>query len=62
MNRRWIYNKVCLHDNVYIDDFEVINDSEDVLVTIRCYTCSQTQQHTICLENMLDDLHLGWEE
>jgi len=53
---------LCLHDYIYIDDFEVINDSEDVLVTIRCHRCSQAQQHTICIENMLDDLHLGWEE
>lgn len=52
----------CLHDDVYIDDFEVINSGEDVLVTIRCYKCSDTQQHTLCVENMLDNLQLGWEE
>jgi len=53
---------LCLHDNVYIDDFEVVNGGEDVLVTIRCYKCSQSQQHTLCIDNMLYDLHLGWEE
>lgn len=53
---------LCLHDNVYIDNFEVINSGEDVLVTIRCYKCSQSQQHTLCIDNMLYDLHLGWEE
>ncbi len=52
----------CTHDNVYIHDFEVVNDGEDVLVTIRCYKCGNSQQHSLCLENMLYDLHLGWED
>lgn len=60
--QEYLDENVCSHDYVYIDGFELINDGEDVLITIRCYRCSQAQQHTICIENMIDDLNLGWEE
>ena len=53
---------LCLHDWVSISDFEVINSSEDVLVTLSCNKCGETQQQTLCIESILDDLKLGWEE
>ena len=52
----------CPHEDVYIDDFEVINNGENVLVHISCDRCGKTQQHTLCLESVLDDLNLEWEE
>ncbi len=57
----------CLHDDVYIDDFEVISSTgvgngEDIVVTLRCYKCGDSQQRTLCIDNLLYDLYLEWEE
>ena len=60
--QEYLDENFCTHDNVYIDNFEVINSSEDVLITIRCQNCGETQDHTLCIENMIHDLNLGWEE
>jgi len=60
--QEYLDENLCLHDWVSIVDFEVINRSEDVLVTLSCNKCGETQQHTLCIESILDDLNLGWEE
>ncbi len=60
--QEYLDENLCLHDYVYIGNFEVINSGEDVLVTIQCGKCNESQQHTLCLESILDDLKLGWEE
>ena len=60
--QEYLDENVCLHDWVSISDFEVINSSRDVLVTLSCNKCGETQQHTLCIESVLDDLQLGWNE
>ena len=64
--QEYLDENLCLHDNVYIDDFEVIISGDDpstnVLVTIRCEKCSKSQERTLCFESILEDLNLGWEE
>ena len=60
--QEYLDENVCLHDWVSISDFEVINGSRDVLVTLSCNKCGETQQHTLCIESVLDDLQLGWNE
>jgi len=60
--QEYLDENLCLHDWVSIVDFEVINSSEDVLVTLSCNRCGETQQHTLCIESILDDLKLEWNE
>jgi hypothetical protein len=62
IGQEYLDENLCLHDWVSISDFEVINSSEDVLVTLSCNKCGETQQQTLCIESILDDLKLGWEE
>ncbi len=62
IGQEYLDENLCLHDSASITDFEVINSSEDVLVTLSCNKCGETQQHTLCLESILDDLKLGWKE
>tara|TARA_R100000908_G_scaffold38146_1_gene17602 strand:- start:3477 stop:3710 length:234 start_codon:yes stop_codon:yes gene_type:complete len=52
----------CPHEDVHIDDFEVINNGENVLVHICCDRCGKSQEHTLDIYAMLDDLDLRWEE
>lgn len=62
IGQEYLDENLCLHDWVSISDFEVINGSEDVLVTLSCNKCGETQQQTLRIESVLDDLKLGWEE
>ncbi len=62
IGQEYLDENLCLHDWVSISDFEVINSSEDVLVTLSCDKCGETQQHTLDIESILDDLNLGWKE
>jgi len=62
IGQEYLDENLCLHDWGSISDFEVINSSEDVLVTLSCNKCGETQQQTLCIESILDDLKLGWEE
>ena len=48
--------------SVDVEDWEVINSNEDVLVTISCRKCGERQQQTLCLQSMLEDLNLEWNE
>ena len=59
--QEYLDENLCLHDWVSIVDFEVINSS-DVLVTLSCNKCGETQQHTLWIESILDDLKLEWNE
>ena len=60
--QEYLDENFCTHDDVFISHFEIINDFEDVLVTIRCEKCGDTQQHTLDLEQIIYDLELGWNE
>ena len=64
--QEYLDENFCTHDDVYIADFEIINAgthlSDDVLVTLQCEKCGETQQHTLDLDDIIYDLQLGWEE
>jgi len=68
--QEYLDENVCLHDNVYIDGFEIINQrvytnhtqGAEVLVTVRCEKCGESQQHTLDLDDIIYDLQLGWNE
>tara|TARA_R100001443_G_scaffold2193_2_gene7447 strand:- start:6867 stop:7085 length:219 start_codon:yes stop_codon:yes gene_type:complete len=66
--QEYLDENLCLHENVYIDGFEIINKpdptnpSADVLITLRCEKCGDTQEHTLDLEDVIYDLDLGWNE
>jgi len=67
--QEYLDENFCTHDNVYIDDFYLIDEDEDfeeyindVYVSIRCQNCGKKQDRTLSIENMLYDLDLGWED
>ena len=64
--QEYLDENVCLHEldygSVGVEDWEVINSNEDVLVTISCRKCGERQQQTLCLQSMLEDLNLEWNE
>ena len=63
----------CLHDNVTIVNVEILNESgypitwkqteaDELLVTIRCDKCGQTQDHILDLYEVVEDLEIRWVE
>jgi len=67
--QEYLDENFCSHDDVYIDDFYVIEEivkgkkyMNDVHVSIRCQNCGKTQERTLDLEQIIDDLDLGWVE
>ena len=45
-----------------ISYFEIINEGDDVRVTIHCEKCRERQAHTLELAEVIYDLDLEWEE
>ena len=45
-----------------ISYFEIINEGDDVLVTIQCEKCRERQVHTLDLVDVIYDLDLEWVE
>jgi len=60
--QEYLDENFCSHDDVSINYFEIINEGDDVRVTIRCEKCGDTQQHTLELAEVIYDLDLEWEE
>jgi len=63
--QEYLDENFCSHDDVYIHDFWVKDETllgADAIVTIRCQNCGKTQERTLCIEGMLENLDLEWEE
>ncbi len=60
--QEYLDENLCTHDNVEVVAFEIINNQEDVLVDITCCKCGESQEHTLDIYSMLEDLELRWEE
>jgi len=62
--QEYLDENFCTHDDVYIHDFWVKDypQGADAIVTIRCQNCGKTQERTFCIEGMLENLDLEWEE
>tara|TARA_R100000908_G_C3745706_1_gene141138 strand:- start:1522 stop:1722 length:201 start_codon:yes stop_codon:yes gene_type:complete len=60
--QEYLDENFCSHDDVVIRYFDIINEGEDVLVSIQCEKCGDRQDHTLDLEQIIWDLDLRWEE
>jgi len=60
--QEYLDENFCSHDDVFISYFEIINEGDDVRVTIQCEKCRKTQAHTLELAEVIYDLDLRWEE
>ena len=60
--QEYLDENFCTHDNVYINFCEIINNGDDIRVSITCGNCGASQEHTLDTYAILDDLNLGWEE
>ncbi len=60
--QEYLDENLCTHDNVEVVAFELINNHEEVLVDITCCKCGESQEHTLDIYAMLEDLELRWEE
>lgn len=60
--QEYLNENFCTHDDVGISYFEIINEGDDVRVTIHCEKCRERQVHTLELAEVIYDLDLGWEE
>jgi hypothetical protein len=60
--QEYLDENVCTHDDVIIRYFDIINEGEDVCVSIQCEKCGDRQDHILDLEQIIWDLDLRWEE
>jgi|TARA_R100000479_G_scaffold175457_2_gene126557 hypothetical protein len=60
--QEYLDENFCSHDDVVIRYFDIINEGEDVLVSIQCEKCGDRQDHTLDLEQIIWDLDLEWVE
>jgi len=62
IGEEYLDENLCLHDSVSVDATEVLTGGEELFVTIRCDKCGQKQNHTLDLNQIVDDLQLEWVE
>lgn len=60
--QEYLDENFCSHDDVVIRYFDIINEGEDVRVSIQCEKCGDRQEHTLDLEQIIWDLDLEWNE